>query len=170
MGYNLHMEKKKKKSASKPNGRPSIYTPELGQAICARLAGGESLRAICRDEAMPRASTVFYWLLDKTRPEFLEHYKTARDIQADLMADELLDIADNSANDYMERELGNGATIDVVNTENIQRSRLRIDARKWAMSKIKPKKYGDKIDVTSDGKQLPQPIINVHRDNGNAQD
>lgn len=106
-----------------------------------------------------------YWLLDEDKKVFLEQYETARAIQADLMAEELIEIADDGTNDYMEKLLQSGETIEVVNTEHIQRSRLRVDTRKWVASKLKPKKYGEKLDLTSDNKALPTPIINVQRDN-----
>ena len=142
-----------------PVGRPTAYTLDLCHAICSRLAEGESLRSICRDEAFPSLSTVMYWLLDADKKEFLEQYEIARDIQADLMAEELLEIADDGTNDWMERELQGGRTIDVVNTEHIQRSRLRVDVRKWTMSKLKPKKYGDKLDLTNAGGKFPTPLL-----------
>lgn len=151
--------------AKAKTGRPTTFTAKLGQEICSRLAEGESLRSICRDEKMPAISTVMYWLLDEDKKVFLEQYETARAIQADLMAEELIEIADDGTNDYMEKLLQSGETIEVVNTEHIQRSRLRVDTRKWVASKLKPKKYGEKLDLTSDNKALPTPIINVQRDN-----
>ena len=140
-------------------GRPTIYTPELCQAICTRISVGESMRSICRDDDMPALTTVMYWLNDPDKEDFLKQYKGAKDIQADLMAEDIVDIADDSTNDYMEKMLNSGESIEVVNAEHIQRSRLRVDARKWVASKLKPKKYGDKLDLTSDGEKLPVPLL-----------
>lgn len=126
------------------DGRPTLYSAELGLEICVRLAEGESIRSICRDDSMPCRTTVFNWLLDPKRKEFLNQYESAREMQAETLADEITDIADNSTNDYMFR-MGGDDNKEVANPENIQRSRLRIDARKWIASKLKPKKYGDKI-------------------------
>ena len=151
--------KKTPKTVPKKMGRPTKFTKALGQRICAGIASGRSLRKVSQDKGMPNISTVMYWLLDEDKKDFLEQYKAARDIQAEIWADELTDIADDSSNDYMERELRDGHTIDVVNTENIQRSRLRVDTRKWIASKLKPKKYGDRLDLTSKGEKLPTPLL-----------
>lgn len=126
--------------------RPSDYSPELALSICERLVIGESLRAICREESMPGLSTVFRWL--EQDQGFREQYARARDIQADTFADEITEIADDGSNDWMERKNAEGENIGwQVNGEHIQRSRVRIDTRKWIASKLKPKKYGDKLAV-----------------------
>jgi hypothetical protein len=123
-------------------GRPSIFTEELGQQICAEIMLGKSLRTICEEEAMPCMSSVCNWLArDK---EFMEHYAHAREVQAALMADELLDIADDGRNDWMTVKRGK-EEIEVVNREAVMRSQLRVDTRKWIASKLLPKKYGDKL-------------------------
>lgn len=123
--------------------RPSDFTPEIAAAICSRIASGESLRTICKDEATPAQSTVFKWLAE--RKEFSDQYARAREAQADAMAEDILDIADNGTNDWTERQVGDGEVIEVVNHDHIQRSRLRVDARKWLMARMAPKKYGDKV-------------------------
>lgn len=135
-------------------GRPTTYRKVIGYKICKRIADGESLRSIVKDEDMPSSSTIFRWLLDEQYKEFWEQYEKARNIQAELMFDELLEIADDGTNDYMERESSSGETYLASNTEHVQRSRLRIDARKWYLSKVLPKKFGEKLDVTSDNKPL----------------
>lgn len=144
--------------APKKIGRPSSFTPELGAAICERLALGESLREICASDDMPCRSTVMNWLVSAgTREElgvFLDQYTRAREAQAETIFDEILEIADDATNDWMERRLPSGETIEVVNQEHIQRSRLRIDSRKWMAAKLQPKKYGDRIDVTSGGEKI----------------
>lgn len=89
---------------------------------------------------MPSVQTVFSWM--RKHPEFLEQYARAKEESADALADEILDIADDSTNDTVETEDGVR-----VNHENIQRARLRVDTRKWIASKLKPKKYGDKLAV-----------------------
>ena len=123
-------------------GRPSIYSDEIAVEICRRLAEGESLRSICRDDAMPCVSAVMKWLFDKRHPEFVEQYTRAREAQAEILADEIMEIADDGTNDWMER--GHGANKGwLANGEAINRSRLRVDSRKWVASKLLPKKYGD---------------------------
>lgn len=126
-------------------GRPSDYTPELAAEICARLAEGESMRSVCRDESMPSCRTLFNWM--HAHPEFLQQYARAKEESADALADEILDIADNATNDWMKRNHGEDDPGWVANGENIQRSRVRIDTRKWIASKLKPKKYGDKVAI-----------------------
>lgn len=121
-------------------GRPSSFNQETADAICLRLAEGNSLRTICQADDMPACSTVFKWLAD--RKDFAEQYARARETQADFLAEEILQIADDGSNDTYETENG-----PVTNHDVIARSRLRVDARKWLASKMAPKKYGDKLAV-----------------------
>jgi transposase-like protein len=124
--------------------RPSDYTPELSAEICARLSEGESMRSVCRDESMPSARTLFNWM--RAYPEFLQQYTRAKEESADALSDEMLDIADDGSNDWMERKNAEGEVTGwQVNGEHVQRSRLRVETRKWIASKLKPKKYGDKL-------------------------
>lgn len=137
-----------------PAGRPSTYSAEMVATICRRITEGESLRAICRDDDMPAISAVCVWLTQHA--EFAEQYARAREAQADHLAEEILEISDNGTNDWMERqseaEKGKGVNNGwVLNGEHVQRSRLRVDARKWYASKVAPKKYGDKLDVEHGG-------------------
>lgn len=141
-------------------GRPSIFTKELGDKICERIALGESIRTICKEEEMPSAVSIYNWLLDDDKKEFFKKYARAKDAQAELMFDELLEIADDGSNDWMTKTFGD-TEIEVENKEVVNRSKLRVDTRKWYLSKVLPKKYGDKLDLTSDGKALPTPILQV---------
>lgn len=127
---------------SNPIGRPSKKSLEMLEAICNRLAEGISLREVCRGEGMPSAGTVCRWLADD--PAFQEQYARAKDASADAIAEEILDIADNASNDWMERNDPENPGW-VANHDHVARSRLRIDARKWLAGKMKPKKYGDKM-------------------------
>ena len=127
---------------SRPPGRPSIYTPELAAQICAHIADGKSLRAIAALDGMPHQDTIMAWL-DGSKPAFSEQYARAREAQADKLAEEALQIADDGRSDtYLDAE-GNERT----DNEVIQRSRLRVDTRKWLASKMAPKKYGDKMAI-----------------------
>jgi hypothetical protein len=138
-------------------GRPSIYSEELADAICERLACGESLKSISSADDMPVQQTVYNWLINK--PGFLEKYTRARELQADTLADETLDIADDARNDWMLARGDDEAEIYRVNGENIQRSRLRIDQRKWFVSKVAPKKYGDKLVLGGDADSPVQIVV-----------
>lgn len=129
-------------------GRPSSFTPELATLICDRIASGETLRQVCRDEGMPSQSMVFRWL--QADEPFREQYARAREALMDHFADELIDIAEDGSNDWTERETKAGR-IEVVDREVIERSRLRIEARKWLMGKCAPKKYGEKLQLAGDG-------------------
>jgi len=126
--------------------RPTDYTKELGIDICKLVASGKSLKRIGERDDMPCRSTLHSWLLDDDKKEFLDKYKEACDVRVENMFDELEEIADTSDED-----------------ESSNRSRLRIDTRKWYLSKIMPKKYGDKIDVTSDGEKV-QPVLVTYID------
>ena len=120
--------------------RQGEFTQETADAICERLAGGESLRAIVADDDMPGQSTVFRWLA--ANDSFREQYARAREAQADFLFEEILTIADDGSNDTYETENGPATNHDVI-----ARSRLRVDARKWMASKMAPKKYGDKLAI-----------------------
>jgi hypothetical protein len=131
-------------------GRPSTYSQEIADEVCRRLAGGESLRAICRDEGIPDESTVRLWALDD-REGFATQYARAREVQYLAIADELLEIADDGRNDWMQRRGNDERGGWELNGEHIQRSRVRIDTRKWMLSKMLPKVYGDKTEVAVTG-------------------
>lgn len=128
-------------------GRPSTYSNEIAVEICLRLADGESLRKICKDTAMPAISTVMGWLFDGKHADFSEQYARARDLQADKLFDEALEIADETSDDWIRTEDDK----KILDHEHVQRSRLRVDTRKWAAGKLAPKRYGDKLQHTGDG-------------------
>jgi hypothetical protein len=141
------------------------YSPEEIAAhkatVCDRIAHGESLRQICGDENMPAASTVFVWLAEDDA--FSEQYARAREAQADALFDDILGIADDGTNDWMERKNADGQNIGwQENGEALRRSQLRIDARKWMAGKLKPKKYGDKAQMVVSG-DADEPLHVVTR-------
>lgn len=129
-------------------GRPSDYTPAIAEAICLRLAEGESLRSICSDEDMPSKQAALRWLTK--HEEFRSQYVRAKEQGAEALAEEMFDIADDGSNDWMEKKDKDGEAIGwQLNGEHVRRSQLRIDTRKWYLSKIMPKKYGDKVQTDS---------------------
>jgi hypothetical protein len=105
------------------------YTQEIADAICERIGDGESLRSICADEGMPNKATVFRWLA--VNSEFRDQYARARETQADSLVDDILLIADTE--------------------DDPQKARVKIDARKWIAGKMRPKVYGDKLDLNHSG-------------------
>jgi hypothetical protein len=134
---------KKKEELAKAIGRPSGYTQDIANEFCSRIADGLSMRRICMDEDMPSKKTIFNWF--ETHEEFLHQYTRAKEASADAHADDIQDIAD----DVLKGRL------------DPQAARVAGDLKKWTASKLKPKKYGDKLDLTSDGKQMPAPIISI---------
>lgn len=133
-------------------GRPTTYTEELTDIICERLAAGESMRSVSRDKGMPAMSTLFKWL--REHPKFSEQYAKAKEESADALVEDMLDIADNVSNpvlvDGVPLEV-NGEMVTAVDSASVAHARLRVDTRKWAASKLKPKKYGDKITQEQTG-------------------
>ncbi len=144
-------------------GRPSKYTEELADAICTRLAQGESMRSVCRDEDMPVMDTMWRWIREKEG--FSEQYARAKQECADALVEEMMDIADDGSNDWMDRMNPDSPGYQ-LNGESIQRSRLRVDTRKWVASKLKPKKYGDKIDVDANVEGIIKVKIGGNADTG----
>lgn len=124
-------------------GRPTKYTEALAKEICERLADGESLSGICNDEHMPDEKSVRTWALDN-RDGFSPRYVRARELGYLKMADELIEIADDARNDWMDKKQ-KGGTIRVVDEECVKRSVLRVDTRKWVLAKMLPKVFGEKI-------------------------
>jgi hypothetical protein len=107
---------------------------------------------------MPHESTVRAWALED-RDGFSTQYTKAREIGYQSMADELMEIADDGRNDWMERRGEEDAGWQ-ANGEHIQRSRLRVDTRKWMLSKVLPKIYGDKVTLKGDP---DEPVHHQHR-------
>lgn len=125
-------------------GRPTDYNEQVADIICERLADGESLRAICQDEDMPSKATVFRWL--GKHKEFQDQYARAREEQAESFADEMVAISDEKETKVV--IASEDEQVVVFDSTAVARNRLRIDARKWVASKLKPKKYGDRVDST----------------------
>jgi hypothetical protein len=133
----------------RPRGGQTIYTREIADEICKLMSEGATLNQICRRPGMPSRPTVLNWALED-RDGFSDRYARARDHLIDHWADEAMDIADDSSNDFIEREQQNGDSKVVANREAIERSRLRVDTRKWMLTKLKPQRYGDKVDLKHD--------------------
>lgn len=127
-------------------GRPSTYTPELADRICEQLAQAKSMRTVCLDDDMPAMSTVFKWL--RENKEFSEQYARSKAEASDVLVEEMQDIADDARNDWMEAHDKDGESVGYkINGEHVQRSKLRVETRKWIASKLKPKMYGDKLAI-----------------------
>jgi len=127
--------------------KPSTYNTEMADIICERIAEGQSMRTISKAEDTPCLSTMFQWI--RENPEFRISYEKAKEQQADALAEEILDIADDGSNDWMESNNPNNPGWQ-QNGECIQRSKVRIDTRKWLAGKLRPKKYGDATTIRGD--------------------
>ncbi len=148
---------------------PSKFNQTTADRICERLADGESLRTICVDENMPDKATVFRWLADDQHEAFRDQYARAREAQADALVDEMIDIADDGSNDWMERKNADGESIGwMENGEALRRSQLRIAARQWVAGKMRPKKYGDKLELEHGGRVELVPVINLNGGGSNG--
>ena len=126
-----------------PIGRPSDYSDQIAAQICTRIANGEALRQICMEEGMPVQSTVYLWLTKN--PTFSEMYARAREDQADTLADEIQAIADE-----MPMEITDEKGVSRFDSAYINWMRLRVDSRKWVAAKLKPRKYGDRVELAGD--------------------
>ena len=115
-------------STKKALGRPTLYTQALTAKITEQLANGRSLAQILSQPGMPSKQTVYSWL--HTNREFMDHYVRAREEQADYFADQCIEIAD--------------ATVG-MDSAGVAAARVRIEARKWRASVLKPKVYGTKV-------------------------
>lgn len=126
-----------------------MYTPEVGNIICSRIAEGESLRSICSDDGMPTKTTVMRWLQEEDKADFRDQYARARESQAEHYLDEIIQIADDCTDD-VEKIMTQSGEDYRIKQSAIQRARLQIDTRKWTMSKLAPKKYGDRMALAGD--------------------
>jgi len=144
-------------------GRPTTFTQELADSICAELAEGRSLRYALTLDGMPGMSTVMRWLRESE--PFREQYARAKEESADVYADEIIEIADEEcttvrADKHATRDDdGEGNTEVVFDSAAVARNRLRVDARKWVASKLKPKKYGDRTQHEHTGKMTLESLV-----------
>jgi hypothetical protein len=126
-------------------GRPSIYSDQLVETICLRIAEGESLNKICKDEKMPDKATVFRWLVSDQI--FCDKYARARELQAETQFDELIDIVDQPPElSYVKDKDGNDVEVK-FDSSYVAWMKLRVDTRKWTAARMAPKKYGEHKQV-----------------------
>ena len=123
---------------------------EIINLIC---VDGMSLRDSLRQGNMPSSQTFYKWLEDDELKS--KRYARACSDRADIIFEQILEIADDQELDVYEKD-----GVELTNHNVIQRSRLRVDSRKWMLAKMNPKKYGDKIDMTTDGEKITTPTIN----------
>lgn len=129
--------------ATSKMGRPSDYLEEVADDICSLLANGESLKTICERPGMPNRSTIYRWL--RGNDDFRNNYARATEDRADAMFEDILTIADNVKEDPVD----------------IAKAKLKIDTRKWVLSRMNPKKFSDKqsVDITTQGESINKPTM-----------
>ena len=122
--------------------------------ILTGITKGKALRNILKDGSMPSTSTFYNWLQEDESKS--KQYARATELRAENIFEDILDIADNNTSDII-----SGVDGERTNNDVIQRSRLMVDARKWYLSKLNPKKYGDKIETTIEGGEKPVNIVSL---------
>lgn len=129
--------------AVQPRGGQTVYTEAIAEKILERLMYGEGLNTICKAHGMPAESTVRLWVIDD-REGFAAKYTRARGIGMDAAADRLRERAKQAAG---------------LDAAGVSAVALEINTEKWYLSKIAPKTYGDKLDLTSGGKSLARTRV-----------
>lgn len=149
-----------------PGGRPTTYSKETADAICALLAEGKSIRTVCEIDGMPAISTFFKWL--REHEEFSKQYASAKQEAADAMAEDLLYIADTPQVGEEVTTKANG-DVETKRSDMLGHRRLQVDTRKWLMAKMKPKKYGEKLELSGDEESpLTVKVVNFKNADNNT--
>lgn len=143
------------------------YTLDMALRVCEAISESQlGLKKLCeQNDWMPKPTTIKKWIREDTKESesdkegFATLYARAKEDQADVLIDEMLEIADDKTDDLISTEFGNSG-----NSVAVARARLQVDTRKFIAAKLKPKKYGDKLDLTTDGKEIQNilPVINVY--------
>ncbi len=131
-----------------------IQIEDIFKEIIERVEIGEPIRTVLKDDDMPSSRTFYKWLDEDE--EKVKQYARACEVRADVIFEEILTIADKQSEDII---IVDGK--EVTNHNVVSRNRLQVDARKWVLSKMQPKKYGDKIDHTTDGEKIQTNVINL---------
>jgi hypothetical protein len=144
----------KTKELKKLKTKPVSLTQAIAEEIVRRYASGETIKSICEDPDMPSRGAIYLWLADDrdTRSTVLIAWQDAmakaRTAHAFAMADDVIDIADDGTNDYVTKERPDGSTYEAVNSEHIQRSKLRVDTRLKLVEKLAPEQFGNALQLT----------------------
>lgn len=128
----------------KETGRPSSCTPELVDEICARLTAGEALNQMCKDPGYPSINSVLRWVRED-RFGFYSKYTAAREIGMDIMLEDIVEISNETDVQLRQLDEAGNPVVMHLNADVIARNRLRVEARKWYLSKVAPKRFGDRV-------------------------
>lgn len=169
-GKSVGVGAKPPQPTGRPKEDPELRWPTL-TPILARISTGETLRAICREErqkqeaagqevTFPAEGTVRMWVVADEPAGLSTQYARAREGQAESWADQIIEISDDASRDTITKVSKSGQEYEAPDYEWMNRSKLRVDSRKWLMAKLHPAKYGESLDLTSKGEKLePQAII-----------
>jgi hypothetical protein len=155
-----------KKVQSKKIRRVTKFDEKIATSLLAKIAGGQSVRKICAKAPFPTRETFYRWI--RENENFAAKYIEAKDLCADALAEEILEIADEAENDFSVIETEKGKEYR-ANGAKLERAKIRIDARKWTASKLAPKKYGNNLKVESDNKHTGEMKI-IFENYGGADD
>lgn len=133
--------------SKREHGRPTVYTREIADEICERLASGETLRSICRTEGFPPTPTVRRWVLEN-RDGFSERYREARELGYEEIAEEMREISDTVALGDIVTDKPNG--VETRTQDMTQHRQLQINTRQWILARMCPKKFGDRQILSGD--------------------
>jgi len=144
-----------------PAGRPSKYTPELAKEICDAIASSsKGLETLCKENPhWPAPKNINIWR--RKHEEFRIAYAQSKIDQIETLVDEILEIADDTSKDTIIKVDENENEKETYNAEWVNRSRLRIDTRKWLAAKLVPRLYGDRAVKNDEDKE---DFISKHRD------
>ena len=137
-------------------GRPTEYTQEKGLKICEKITQGFSLKSIVEnDESLPSLVSIYSWL--SNNEDFLNNYARATEQRTEAQLEDLNILGDISIQEAKDADPKSSNAI-------VSAYKLKADNMKWVMARMKPKKYGDKIDMTSDGKAITVELISYKKE------
>jgi len=137
-------------------GKPETYTKEIGENLCSMIAKGRSVKSICDMEGMPSLDTFYSW--NRKHKEFADNYTQATVDRTEYQLEQLNEMGDISIE---EAKNVNPKSSNAV----VSAYKLKADNMKWVMARMKPKKYGDKIDHTTGGEKLQFQVVSFRDDN-----
>lgn len=141
-------------------GRPSDYSPQVAEAIIEWIAAGKPLREFCRQEDTPAWRTVYDWL--ERNPDFSARFARARDMGADAIAEQALEIADTPL-EGVRTEVGGKDGPKEIREDMLGHRRLQVETRLKLLAKWNPKKYGEKLAVGGDAEAPPIRVQKIER-------
>lgn len=130
--------------------RATTFKQEVFDYICEQVAGGRSLRSVCREEGMPPKVTVNWWVTHDKPAGVAAQFMRAKEMQLATLEDELLDIADDSSNDFVERQRKDGTVETVFDKEAVLRDQLRVKTRQWVLSHLSAR-FRQKLELHGPG-------------------